>query len=175
MQIKEELERAREEQRLNIPAKRILEKIQSIPEDVDKLQRRWFWELLQNASDYNDEVEVMVELGNDKVVFRHNGRPFRPMDAENLIAPDSGKDDAESRSMDLIGQFGTGFISTHVLASRITVNGILKSEEVEDLYSSFQFDLDRSGFTDKQQLKKAISSSSRQLSDNTKEVQLVQG
>lgn len=175
MQIKAELERAREEQRLNIPAKRILEKIQSIPEDVDKLQRRWFWELLQNASDYNDEVEVIVELGHDKIVFRHNGRPFRPLDAENLIAPDSGKDDAESRSMDLIGQFGTGFISTHVLASRITVNGILKSEEVEDLYSSFQFDLDRSGFTDKQRLKKAISSSSLQLSDNTKEVQFVEG
>jgi hypothetical protein len=56
--IQQELEYAREQQRLNIPAKRILEKIQSIPSDIEKLQRRWFWELLQNASDNNDEVEV---------------------------------------------------------------------------------------------------------------------
>jgi hypothetical protein len=32
--IQDELEHAREQQRLNIPAKRILEKIQGIPSDV---------------------------------------------------------------------------------------------------------------------------------------------
>ena len=60
MSIYSELEKAREEQRLNVPAKRILEKIEGIPSDIEKLQRRWFWELLQNASDYNDEVEVVL-------------------------------------------------------------------------------------------------------------------
>jgi hypothetical protein len=157
--IQQELEHAREQQRLNIPAKRILEKIQGIPSDVEKLQRRWFWELLQNASDYNDEVSVELELYPDKVIFKHNGKPFRPIDTENLIAPDSGKDDKETRTEDTIGQFGTGFISTHVLSSHITVNGLLKSEQREE-YHRFQFTLDRSGFTDKEILKHAITISS---------------
>ena len=159
--IQQELEHAREQQRLNIPAKRILEKIQSIPSDIEKLQRRWFWELLQNASDYNDEVEVKLDLYPDKVVFMHNGKPFRPIDTENLIAPDSGKDDAATRTEDTIGQFGTGFISTHVLSSHITVNGLLKSEQREE-YHKFQFTLDRSGFTDKEELKHAITIASQE-------------
>lgn len=159
--IQQELEQAREQQRLNIPAKRILEKIQSIPSDVEKLQRRWFWELLQNASDYNDEVEVKLELYPDRIVFMHNGKPFRPIDTENLIAPDSGKDDVETRAEDTIGQFGTGFISTHVLSSHITVSGLIKSEHREE-YHKFQFTLDRSGFTDKELLKHAITLASQE-------------
>ena len=163
--IQEELRRAKEEQRLNIPAKRILEKIESIPSEIEKLQRRWFWELLQNASDYNDSVEVKLEVFPDKVVFSHNGKPFKPMDAENLIAPDSGKDDEETRTEDTIGQFGTGFISTHVLSSHITVKGIVKSEE-SDGYHHFNFELDRSGFKDKDLLKRGISNASDELENN---------
>lgn len=159
--IQQELEHAREQQRLNIPAKRILEKIQSIPSDVENLKRRWFWELLQNASDYNDEVEVKLELHHDRIVFMHNGKPFRPIDTENLIAPDSGKDDLETRTEDTIGQFGTGFISTHVLSSHITVSGLIKSEQREE-YHKFQFTLDRSGFKDKELLKHAITVTSQE-------------
>lgn len=166
--IQQELEQAREQQRLNIPAKRIKEKIESIPSDIEKLQRRWFWELLQNASDYNDEVEVKLELYPDKVIFKHNGKPFRPIDTENLIAPDSGKDDKETRSDDTIGQFGTGFISTHVLSSQITVSGLIKSEHREE-YHKFQFTLDRSGFTDKDLLKNAITLSSQESNRSLKE------
>jgi hypothetical protein len=172
--IQKELELAREQQRLNIPAKRILEKIQGIPSDIEKLQRRWFWELLQNASDYNDEVEVILELFPDKVIFKHNGKPFRPIDTENLIAPDSGKDDKETRTEDMIGQFGTGFISTHVLSSHITVNGIIKSEHV-DKYHKFQFTLDRSGFTDKEALKIAITAASNELNESVEPTEFSAG
>ena len=160
--IQQEVELAREQQRMNIPAKRILEKIQGIPSDIEKLQRRWFWELLQNASDYNDQVEVELELHTDKLVFKHNGKPFRPIDTENLIAPDSGKDNLELRTDDTIGQFGTGFISTHVLSSHITVRGLLKSELKEE-YHKFEFTLDRSGFTDKEELKNGIKKASKEL------------
>jgi hypothetical protein len=166
--IQQELEQAREQQRLNIPAKRIKEKIDTIPSDIERLQRRWFWELLQNASDYNDEVEVKLELYPDRIVFMHNGKPFRPIDTENLIAPDSGKDDVETRAEDTIGQFGTGFISTHVLSSHITVSGLIKSEHREE-YHKFQFTLDRSGFTDKELLKNAITLSSQESNRSLKE------
>lgn len=170
-----ELEKARDEQRLNVPAKRILEKIQGIPSDVLNLQRRWFWELLQNASDYNDQVEVILELHPDKVVFKHNGKPFRPIDTENLIAPDSGKDDEETRGEDMIGQFGTGFISTHVLASKITVEGIIKSEVTENSFSKFTFNLDRSGFANKELLKSAITASSQELNEKIRPTSYVPG
>ena len=154
------IKQAEDEQMLNIPAQRIWEKIKDIPSDVNKLKRRWFWELLQNASDYNEEVEVILELFADKIVFKHNGLPFSPMDARNLIAPDSGKDNSELRAEDTIGQFGTGFISTHVLSSIITVEGIVK---VGTQYAPFTFDLDRTGYNDKELLKVSISKASEQL------------
>lgn len=151
---------AEEEQMLNIPAQSIWKLTKDIPSDVNKLKRRWFWELLQNSSDYNDEVEVILELFSDKIVFKHNGLPFSPKDARNLIAPDSGKDNSESRAEDTIGQFGTGFISTHVLSSVIIVEGIIK---VDEQYSPFTFDLDRTGYNDKGLLKSSISKANGQF------------
>lgn len=158
--IQNAFKKAEEEQLLNIPAKRILNKTKDIPSEVDSLKRRWFWELLQNASDYNEEVEVALELFNDKIIFKHNGLPFTPMDVRNLIAPDSGKDNSDLRTEDTIGQFGTGFISTHVLSSIITVEGIV---EVDSQFAPFTFDLDRSGYNNKEFLKNSISYASAQL------------
>jgi len=152
--------KAREEQTLSIPAKRILEKTKDIPSDANKLKRRWFWELLQNASDYNDEVKVVLELYPDKIIFKHNGKPFSAADARNLIAPDSGKDESDLKSEDTIGQFGTGFISTHVLSGVISVRGVLDEEGV---FERFSFDLDRSGFNDKELLKASITNSTKQF------------
>jgi hypothetical protein len=149
----------RENQILSIPAKRILEKTKDIPSDVGKLKRRWFWELLQNASDYNDEVDVISEIDQDKIVFKHNGKPFLVSGACNLIAPDSGKDEADLRAEGAIGQFGTGFISTHVLSSNITVSGILS---VDGTYERFSFILDRSDYNDKKLLKRSISTATKQ-------------
>ncbi len=169
--IQSELEEAREQQRLNIPAKRLLEKLVPIPSNVQDLQRRWFWELLQNASDYNDTVDVVLELYTDRVIFRHNGNPFRPIDTENLIAPDSGKDSEELKDKDMIGQFGTGFISTHVLSGKIKVEGVIKSERQENSYSKFAFFLDRIKYDDKEELKKSIHYSSRELSQNIESIE----
>lgn len=169
--IQSELEEAREQQRLNIPAKRLLEKLVPIPSNVQDLQRRWFWELLQNASDYNDTVDVILELYTDKVIFKHNGNPFRPIDTENLIAPDSGKDTEELKDKDMIGQFGTGFISTHVLSGKIKVEGVIKSARQENSYSKFTFYLDRINYNDKEELKKSIQISSRQLSQDIQSIE----
>jgi hypothetical protein len=152
--------RAREDQILSIPAQQIWEKIKDIPSAVNKLKRRWFWELLQNASDYNDEVKIILELYPDKIIFKHNGKPFSASNARNLIAPNSDKTDPDLNIDDMIGQFGTGFISTHVLSSVIKVTGIL---EEEGSCERFSFDLDRTGYNDKEQLKQSISSSSQQF------------
>jgi len=63
-------------ERFSGPAKRIMEKITPLKSNVDIAKRRWFWELLQNASDYNDTVDVELELSQSFVKFRHNGNPF---------------------------------------------------------------------------------------------------
>lgn len=167
--LNSELEAAREQQRLNIPAKRLLEKLEPIPSNIEDLQRRWFWELLQNASDYNDSVDVTLELFTDRVIFRHNGNPFRPIDTENLIAPDSGKD-TDSGTSNMIGKFGTGFITTHILSARILVQGIIKSEIVENYYSEFKLMLDRSGYNNREALKESIRESTVGLNKNNHKV-----
>jgi len=166
MGIQDEIREAREQNRLNIPAKRLMEKLRPIPSNVNDLQHRWFWELLQNASDYNDSVDVALEIYDDKIVFMHNGNPFRPSDAENLIAPDSGKDSDELKEQDMIGQFGTGFISTHVVSPIVTVEGVMKSERETDQYLKFQFTLDRTAYDDKEALKLSIPRISAELDES---------
>lgn len=166
MSIQDEILEAREQNRLNIPAKRLMEKLRPIPSNVNDLQRRWFWELLQNASDYNDSVDVILEIYKDRIVFMHNGNPFRPTDAENLIAPDSGKDSDELKEQDMIGQFGTGFISTHVVSPIVKVEGVMKSERETDQYLKFQFTLNRTAYDDKEALKRSIPLISDEL-DNS--------
>lgn len=166
MGIQDEIREAREQNRLNIPAKRLMEKHRPIPSNVNDLQHRWFWELLQNASDYNDSVDVVLEIHENKIVFMHNGNPFRPSDAENLIAPDSGKDSDELKEQDMIGQFGTGFISTHVVSPVVTVEGVMQSERETDQYLKFQFTLDRTTYDDKEALKLSIPRISAELDES---------
>jgi len=72
-------------ERFSGPAKRIMEKIKPLKSNVDVARRRWFWELLQNASDYNDTVDIELELTRDFIKFRHNGNPFTYKDARNLV------------------------------------------------------------------------------------------
>jgi hypothetical protein len=107
----QEFDAQRKERLVSVPAKRLIEKLTPLGSHVEVYQKRWFWELLQNACDNNKNVKVQVEINNDWLYFRHNGRHFTTGDALNLIFPDSEKD--EETNPDVIGQFGTGFISTH--------------------------------------------------------------
>lgn len=122
------------------PAKRVLEKLDPLASHVESYQKRWFWELLQNACDYNDKVIVELEITSDFLYFRHNGSPFTLSQAINLILPDSDKD--QDKNPEVIGQYGSGFISTHILSTHITVTGTLQGEK--DDQHPFEFLLDRS-------------------------------
>jgi len=174
-QIDNEVQDARNNQRLSIPAKRLQEKLRPITSRFEDFQKRWFWELLQNASDYNDEVSVQLELFDDRIVFKHNGLPFRPVDVENLIAPDSGKDDAELKNIELIGRFGSGFISTHILSSKVRIEGIIKGKRVEGKYYKFKFDLNRNHFEDKELLKNSILEAEKMYDQNRIETSYLEG
>ena len=102
---------------------------QSVWNDLKELKQlrpiRWIWELLQNASDASLSgdnyliAEVKYRLG--KLIFSHNGRSFEELEVAHLIASGSTKyEDDES-----IGEFGTGFLTTHLLSLEIEILGQL--------------------------------------------------
>lgn len=156
-------------QALSIPAKRLREKLIPLKSKEEQTAKRWFWELLQNASDYNDTVDVCLEIDDANLVFKHNGRPFSIQDVLNLISPDSGKDNDELKKEN-IGKFGSGLVSTHILSSEIKVKGAFKSENEDKLYR-FNFSLDRSSYENKDNLIDSIEISKKTFRENSTPIQ----
>ena len=101
---------------------------------------RWIWELLQNARDVaNGDASLVasVETRNGELIFCHNGRGFDPDEITHLVYYGSTKLEQE----DPIGQFGSGFLTTHLLSLIIDVSGQLTDGQ------KFDFRLNRSGDT----------------------------
>ena len=82
---------------------------------------RWGWELLQNARDARAKV-VSVKYDGDAVVFRHDGENFTMEEIGHLIYHGSTKTEDD----ETIGQYGSGFLTTHLLSPEIRVSGRLK-------------------------------------------------
>lgn len=105
-----------------------------------KVLSRWAWELLQNACDASSGgsgVNVEVEVRQRELTFSHNGRPFAVKEVAHLVYHGSTKQHDEST----IGQYGTGFLTTHLLSSTVRVSGVLESG------GCFEFDLSREGMS----------------------------
>jgi hypothetical protein len=146
------------------PAKRLLEKLTLIGSHVESYQKRWFWELVQNACDYNEKVKVELEINPEWIIFRHNGKPFNIQQVMNLIRPDSDKDEIKNR--EVIGQYGSGFVSTHILSTEINVKGILSGKDNKQY--SFQFSLNREHLDEKTLIAKSIEGSESQFKESLK-------
>lgn len=116
----------------------------------DAYQRRWVWELLQNAMDTTNSerstnVEILINNYNNELSFRHNGSPFKIDNITRLVNQQSSK----PRSVNIndrkrtIGKFGTGFITTHLLSEKVTLKSTVDADENGHKY--FSILLDRSG------------------------------
>lgn len=149
MDIFSKIDKEDNEQLRSIPAQRLAEKLLPLKNRVDNAKRRWFWELLQNASDYNQSVNVKLVVSDDKVQFMHDGSPFSIRDVLNLISPDSNKE-SDKIHKDNIGKFGTGLVSTHILSALMDVDGLFVDDK--DICYKFHLSLDRSCFINKQEL-----------------------
>lgn len=68
-ELKEYIKQASKMQQYSSQAKRLQEKLLLIKGRINPSRRRWFWELLQNASDYNEHVSVRLIVTQDKVEF----------------------------------------------------------------------------------------------------------
>ena len=95
---------------------KILQFMQKVRNNSDeRYALRWISELLQNTRDcaYKDQgVKILIELQEDKLIYKHNSKPFRVKDILSLINQVTSKvDDSETT-----GKFGTGFMTTMLLS-----------------------------------------------------------
>ena len=99
-------------------------------------EKRWIWELLQNALDATPpdrKIEVEIIKNDNQLIFIHNGCPFKLGEVAHLIYHGSTK-----REQD-IGKFGTGFLITHLLSRKVNIRGVRQDGK------RFEFMLDRDG------------------------------
>ena len=131
-----------------LTADKIISILTQVRNDKAKSNRRWIWELMQNAKDLPVPAAwggVSVEISHtaDQLGFRHNADPFRVADLTGLIQQVSSKDSNNSNAA-VTGKFGTGFISTHLLSAEIWVAGVVKRPHLGQ-HRRFRLLLDRSG------------------------------
>mgnify|MGYP002746250255 CR=1 FL=1 len=101
--------------------------------------KRAIWELLQNAVDVSEKCEVIITISEKSLIFQHNGKPFTSTTLNSLIKQVSSKTSQSNDSE--VGQYGTGFITTHSFGKRILLSGSLK---IKDGYVHFEnFKIDR--------------------------------
>jgi len=109
-------------------------------------EKRAIWELFQNALDTVAKEGVIEIKGTQKgLLFKHNGRPFKDDEVGGLIKQYSvGKAYGDNREK--LGQYGTGFISTHVYGKKILINGSIQIDD--GTYRTLvDFELDRDANT----------------------------
>lgn len=128
-------------------ASKIREKLNTVRNKRKASAKRCIWEMMQNAKDvYNPKyggVSIEFEIADEHTfVFRHNGKHFRLKDVTCLIQQVSSKS-STNEDENVTGMFGTGFISTHLIADVIDVKSILL--DFNDKFRHFNLKLDRSG------------------------------
>lgn len=126
-------------------------------------QRRWVWELLQNAMDTTNSeratnVEILIDNLNSELSFKHNGNPFKIDNITRLVNQQSSKPRCVNinERKRTIGKFGTGFITTHLLSEKVTLKSTVDADENGHKY--FSILLDRSG-KDELELYEGVSNS----------------
>ena len=100
---------------------------------------RAFWELIQNARDLGGEdCQIKIELESNGVTFSHKGEPFEFRSLLALVTQNSSKDKPNA---DVVGRYGTGFMTTHAFNEIVTVSGPFKvMQNTQDVKGYVYFD-----------------------------------
>ena len=132
----EELRNARDKVLVDTTAQAVFKHLDRIKDNRSTLGVRWIWELLQNAQDAASRqgVRIRAHVSAAEFRFEHDGKPFASNEIAHLIYHGSTKADSED-----VGQFGSGFLATHLLSKVIRVAGRLEDSR------GFDFLLDRTG------------------------------
>ena len=134
-----DLRNARDEVLVDNTAQAVFKHLDRIEDNRAVLGVRWIWELLQNARDAAgpEGVRIQVDVSASEVRFEHDGKAFASKEIAHLVYHGSTK----TEDIEEIGQFGSGFLATHLLSRVVRVAGHLEDS------SGFEFLLDRSGKT----------------------------
>ncbi len=101
---------------------------------------RAIWELCQNARDLTEDCHVKMELNDSTFKFSHNGKPFDMDSLSSLIKQVSGQ---FKESDETVGQYGTGFLTTHYYGMKFSLYGSYQIGE--NMYFDLNgFEVDRS-------------------------------
>lgn len=112
--------------------------IQGFEKLEERHAKRAIWELFQNALDISENSEIIIELNDDCIIFKHNGKPFTTNTLSCLIKQVSSKN--IQKNEDEIGQYGTGFITTHSFGKKILISGSLKEDGYYIPIENFEID-----------------------------------
>ncbi|HYF66752.1 MAG TPA: ATP-binding protein [Ohtaekwangia sp.] len=92
--------------------------------------KRAIWELFQNAVDLSANCEISIGISDSEFTFSHNGVPFTMHTLDCLFTQVSSKTLTENKltrdETDPIGQYGTGFMTSHSFGDIVNVSGAIK-------------------------------------------------
>jgi len=121
---------------------------------IKTAQRRWLFELIQNALDISKErktaLEIDMTIRDNKVIFKHNAGYFTAQEIRALIYAYSTK--PYERESEFAGRFATGFLVTHITSRKVNVKSMLskngefykiktvinrESESIDEIFEGF--------------------------------------
>lgn len=110
--------------------------IQGIKKIGPNHAKRAIWELFQNAVDLSPSCEIDIKLSDTELIFSHNGVPFTMHTLDCLFTQVSSKTLTERKLVreeaDPIGQYGTGFMTSHSFGDVVKVSGAIQDEPEVD-------------------------------------------
>lgn len=96
---------------------------------------RAIWEMVQNARDVSaDKCNIIFTRKNGAFVFEHDGMPFTNDTLNALILQTSAKSRNDG---DQVGQYGTGFLTTHKFGRVFHLSGSLQLVKDQNLFYNF--------------------------------------
>jgi hypothetical protein len=135
------LERERRDVMADTVAQTVFNNLEELFREQARFRGRWIWELMQNARDASPQGGVSIKVISEphRLLFTHDGLPFSKSNIAHLIYHGTTKRSADKDGQKPIGQFGTGFLATHLLSKTVQVRGQLEDG------ANFDFVLDRRG------------------------------
>lgn len=107
---------------------------------------RAIWELFQNARDLSNSAEVKITLTNREFIFAHKGKPFTYDSLCSLVKQVSSHEKEDNNS---VGQYGTGFLTTHKFGRKIIITGSMQINKEPNVYVEItNFEINRENFDD---------------------------
>ncbi len=105
---------------------------------------RAIWELFQNARDLSDCAEIKITLTENEFVFAHKGDAFTYDSLCSLVKQVSSREKEDNIS---VGQYGTGFLTTHKFGRKIIIRGSMLISEAPKVYVDIpNFEINRENF-----------------------------